>query len=40
MGHEFQSADGCELYEASLKVSPVIEIEKQTRWQGSVRKDR
>lgn len=37
---EFQSSDGCELYEASLKVSPVIEIEKQTRWQGAVRKDR
>lgn len=25
---EFKSSDGCEMYEASLKLSPAIEIEK------------
>ena len=36
---EFQSSDGCEVYEATVQLFPLA-IEKQARWQGTVRGDR
>ena len=37
---EFKSSEGCEIYEASMNLSPAIKIEKQVRWEGTARKDR
>jgi hypothetical protein len=36
---EFQSSDNCEIYEATLQLSPLA-IEKQARWQGTVQGER